>query len=705
MELTVQLVGEVSRNKLGCGYTTGSSEMGRRLKLKTRSDFVQRLTQAPMLGALEELIWNCFDERAHTVQVSLQTNELGGVDKVEIVDDGQSLAYDRAAEAFENLGSSNKVTRTLESGERLHGRKGEGRHKALSLGNCVTWRFTYNKGRHRFSYEIIGSAGREDPFFLTNEEAVESEEPVGCRVTICDIAKSLHALTQPDASRQIASQFAPFLLRHPDRSLTFAGKEIRPQTVIAARRRLHPFNVMHERETFKVTVEVIHWKDGDRREFFLCTDNGIPLHEVSNRSLTGSPNFSVFASSDLFDRLHDRNLLTTVEMTADGGRKEIINLVRKKVRHYFRRRLQRESDEALQRLREEGSYPYASDPRTDLDRIERKVFDLCAVNISRHLPSFSERMDVDGRKLLLRVVREALSQNPTSVGKIIREVCRLPEQEAKSFARLLDDVPLGQVVHLAKMVSDRLQFLKFFEAIVYLDPFDRVVKERTQLHRILAANTWLFGEEYALGTDDENLASILAKHVALLGRDHLQPELKDQDIHKMLTAYGRDRRKTPESLARIPDMMLWRRFVERRPDEFEFLVVELKRPGVPIGRKEIAQIEDYANAVATTPFADADRTQWVFVVVSDTLDKHAMIRAQQQGMPAYTIQKPADSRYEIRALPWSQLLRAATARHNHLEKWLNYSATRERVFELAEETYAEFLPQPKKVRRSGIKST
>jgi Histidine kinase-, DNA gyrase B-, and HSP90-like ATPase len=677
---------------------------GRRLKLKTRSDFVQRLTQAPMMGALEELIWNCFDERSHTVQVSLKVNELGGVDEIEIADDGQSLPYERAAEAFENLGCSNKVTRTLESGERLHGRKGEGRHKALSLGNCVTWHFTYNKTGQHFSYEIIGSAGREDPFFLTTEERVEKNNSVGCRVTITDIAKSLHALTQADARRHIASQFAPFLLRHPDRSLIFHGKQIRPQAVIAERRRLHPFNVMHEHQAFKMTVEVIHWKDGNRREFFLCTEDGIPLHEVNHRSLTASANFSVFASSDLFDQLHDQNLLTTVEITADSGRKEIINLVRKKVRRYFRRRLQSESDEALQRLREEGSYPYASDPRSDLDRVERRVFDLCAVNISRHLPSFSEKMDVDGRKLLLRVIREALSQNPTSVGKIIREVCRLPERDAKSLARLLDDVPLRHVVQLGTMVSERLQFLKFFEAIVHLDPFDRVVKERTQLHRILASNTWLFGEEYALGTDDENLASILAKHVGLLGRDHLQPELRDQDIQKLLSAFNRDRRKTPESLARIPDLMLWRRFVERRPDEYEFLVVELKRPGVPIGRKEIAQIEDYAKAVVTTPFADSERTQWVFVVVSDALDEHAMGRAHQQGMPAYTIQKPLDFRYEIRALPWSQLVRAAMARHNHLEKWLNYSVTRERVFELAEETYAEFLPPPKKVRRAVLKS-
>lgn len=96
---------------------------GRRLKLKTRSDFVKRLAQAPMMSALEELIWNAFDERARNVNVSLTRNELQAIDLIEITDDGQSMPYEYAAEAFENLGSSNKVSRTLESGERLHGRK------------------------------------------------------------------------------------------------------------------------------------------------------------------------------------------------------------------------------------------------------------------------------------------------------------------------------------------------------------------------------------------------------------------------------------------------------------------------------------------------------------------------------------------------------------------------------------------------------
>ena len=59
---------------------------GRRLKLKTRSDFVQRLTQAPIMTALEELIWNAFDERARKVEVSLKQNRLKAIDQIVITE-------------------------------------------------------------------------------------------------------------------------------------------------------------------------------------------------------------------------------------------------------------------------------------------------------------------------------------------------------------------------------------------------------------------------------------------------------------------------------------------------------------------------------------------------------------------------------------------------------------------------------------------
>ena len=49
--------------------------------------------------------------------------------------------------------------------------------------------------------------------------------------------------------------------------------------------------------------------------------------------------------------------------------------------------------------------------------------------------------------------------------------------------------------------------------------FKDAVRERTQLHRIVAENAWMFGEQYHLSVDDQSLTEVLKKHVAATGRE------------------------------------------------------------------------------------------------------------------------------------------------------------------------------------------
>ena len=44
-------------------------------------------------------------------------------------------------------------------------------------------------------------------------------------------------------------------------------------------------------------------------------------------------------------------------------------------------------------------------------------------------------------------------------------------------------------------------------------------KERAQLHRILADNTWVFGEEFALTVDDRSLTEVLRQHLKSAGQE------------------------------------------------------------------------------------------------------------------------------------------------------------------------------------------
>ena len=54
-------------------------------------------------------------------------------------------------------------------------------------------------------------------------------------------------------------------------------------------------------------------------------------------------------------------------------------------------------------------------------------------------------------------------------------------------------------------------------AILFDAESKKRLKERSQLHRIIQQNCWLFGEEYNLSVSDKSLTEVLRKHRECLG--------------------------------------------------------------------------------------------------------------------------------------------------------------------------------------------
>ena len=107
------------------------------------------------------------------------------------------------------------------------------------------------------------------------------------------------------------------------------------------------------------------------------------------------------------------------------------------------------------------------------------------------------------------------------------------------------------------------------------------LKERSQLHKILDQNTWVFGEEYNLWASDKDLTTVLKAH-----RDKLDPGLIVDDPVKVVN-----------KKRGIVDLMLSRAQRRHRADDIEHLVIELKAPKVVLNASHLDQIETYALAV------------------------------------------------------------------------------------------------------------
>ena len=268
-----------------------------------------------------------------------------------------------------------------------------------------------------------------------------------------------------------------------------------------------------------------------------------------------------------------------------------------------------------------------------------------------------------------------METNPGSLATILREVVKLPKEEQDAFADLLKRTTLSSIIRASSFVTQRLDTIQAFDHILFDEDWRKNLLERTQLHRLLVHELWLFGEGYTLDSDDESLTDVLRKHVKKLGRDDLTPEVNVKTI-------GR--------IEGIPDLLLSRRFKYSR-EQFENLVIELKRPRIVLGQKEITQIEDYAMTVAKDERFNTQKYSWSFILIGNDLDEYAKEKTDQDGLPRNCTYKSKNGNVSVYVRMWADVLAEAKQRYNFFSEKLKIEAQKEYGMKNWSEKYPHLL--------------
>jgi hypothetical protein len=125
-------------------------------------------------------------------------------------------------------------------------------------------------------------------------------------------------------------------------------------------------------------------------------------------------------------------------------------------------------------------------------------------------------------------------------------------------------------------------------------------------------------------------------------------------------------------------------------DEVEHLVVELKRPGVPVGLAEINQISKYAASIEKDGrFAVREGVVWRYWVISDTLDEMGKWEAEKDQTGRGIIRDTPKSKIYIRT--WDQLIEENKAKYQFIQERLNFSANDERAMSYLRSEYSALL--------------
>ncbi len=644
------------------------------VEIQVQNDHLERLAQVrkPIL-AVAELIWNAVDADADEVDVTMHDDVLGGFDAIEVSDNGHGMPHNEAEGLFSRLGGSWKKggKRSREKNRLLHGQEGRGRLRAFGLGRVVDWDVVYSgpQGLRSFRLSMIKDTMRRVE--IGDDASAPTGAKPGVTVTVRELDRDFRSLRSESILQELAQIFALYLRQYPEISITFDGTRIDPSTAVDHSASYDLPNISAEGVTFSTSVEIVEWAMPTERRLFFCDGAGFPLDSTSPGIQAPGFSFTAYLKSDYFAKMLAENRLEIADM--DTATATAISAAKEVMRDHFRQRASEKAAGLVERWQRENIYPYVGEPLTDIERAERQVFNVVALNVNHYLPSFSEA-DEKTKRLQLRLLRHAIESSPSDLSKILTEVLELPVEKRQELAGLLDKTTLSNIISASKTIADRLEFILGLETLVFDKVLKHKVHERTQLHRIVAENSWMFGEQYHLSVDDQSLTEVLKAHLT----DKMEVELDKPVLRE-------DGRRG------IVDLMFSRNIQLAGSESREHLVVELKRPDVKIDSAALTQIETYAFAVAADPRFKGVPAKWVFWAISSDLDNYAERRVNQSNMPRGMAYQSDDPAITIWVKSWSQLISDCRSRLKFFAEKLSYAPDRDQSLEHLKTTYSKYL--------------
>jgi hypothetical protein len=628
--------------------------------------------------ALAELIWNSLDADASTVRVEIDRNLIGGIDAIRVVDDGVGMSREQVTDYFGKLGGSWKASSRTTPGNRvLHGKQGEGRFRAFALGARVQW-LTRHQGDGAVERELIVTGARASiTEFVIEEPPAQMMPRHGTTVTITNVPAKVPGLADGPSDgiiEELTQHFALYLIQYPGISLTLDGHTIDPAAAMVCQTDYDLAVEVPDGGSITPKLTIIEWKRDAERALSLCDEEGFTLLDLDARVRLPGYTFTAYVRSPVVRHLHVKNELALKEMNpvvralADGARE--------KIKDHFRERKAAAARTRVESWKSEKVYPYQGAAESKVEVMERQVFEVCAVNVEMLAPEF-QKADTQTKALTFRLLRQAVEKSPEDVQKIFTEVLGLPTQKQKQFARLLDRTSLAAIINASSVVADRLEFIQGLESILFDPELKGLLKERTQLHKLLERNTWIFGEEFHLTASDEGLTKCLGKHIKLL---------TGKEPTTLVPV------KTSTGQPQILDLFLSRR-IQLLGEERHHLVVELKRPTVKVDSEVLTQVKKYARSVSADERFSGTRVRWTFWAVSNEMDDLAQTESSQANRPLGVVQQTEGKiPYTIWAKTWAQLLLEAKARLEFFREKLEYQATHESGRKYLREVYDKFLP-------------
>jgi hypothetical protein len=330
------------------------------------------------------------------------------------------------------------------------------------------------------------------------------------------------------------------------------------------------------------------------------------------------------------------------------------------------------------RLAQDESYPFArTQPSSEAQRL---VFNQIAYFLEEDF-ELLEAKNSQLRKIIYRLVERSLALGG-AFQPILEALPSLSEERVTQFSKLLEKTELSDIIVFSNNVASKLQFLDFLHEIT-LGNTAKYLKERSQLHKVIERNLWIFGEQYAYTPPFLLSDKKLAKNLEKLSEQYLafKPSKANNTLIEEIDKI--------RELRGITDLFFFNEKA-RDDDKKEIMIVELKAPRVRIGTEELGQISKYAFALEDQNIFPAHNVAYKLIVISSDVTKQVQseLKTAKRNYPTepFKFAEKTDKDISIYVMTWSELIELNRRKLKHLSGSLN---TKEiQVMEIFESEYS-----------------
>ncbi|KQX00132.1 hypothetical protein ASC84_19070 [Acinetobacter sp. Root1280] len=648
------------------------------LKIVATPGHIKTLAEASAVKALCELIWNGFDASSQVVSVKFDINAIDGLETITVEDRGEGIPFKDAQTFFGEIGDSWKKIKKENYHHPLHGQNGKGRFKAFCLGADIEWKTTFEDKNLFSTFSIIGNHNHIEEFKTSSlENSTKGQK--GTKVIISNLYKKADELRKDKTINEITKSFAVFLTEYPNLQLNFNGHKIDPKSVQICSKDYDLTEDCLEITSHPVKLTIIEWNIETERVINLCSAKGISLNEYEpkNRIKAKGFNFTAYLKSEYFQELENQGALALGVFEPSVGR--IVDIAIQTIQEHFRKRIAEKYSGIVQEWKDQNIYPYDDKfNRNSVEKAEQEVFDILAANVQTFLPNF-DKTEKTSKKFMFKLIAQAITENPESVQKIITEVLELKKEDQDKLANLLDNTELSSIISSATIVSNRLNFLDGLDELLFGKETKKIFTERDQLHKILEKEAWIFDEQFALSTSEVKLEKVLEKHISKLG-------VRADEINVTEPVM------LPDGRTGRLDLML-NKVDQPRAGEFDYLVVELKRPSKKIDSDVLSQIEKYAIAVAEDERFLNVKAKWTFLAISNELDAYATRKANQRNMPKSVVFQDGELNITVLVKSWAEVIADARSKLQFINRHLEYEVNQESSQKYLKEVHEKYIPK------------